>query len=294
MFDIINFLSENSITYYTEGKNCQKGWANISCPECNDDSNHGGFNISKGYYNCWKCGKHSLEKIISKLLHCSIYEAKRIIKEYDVSFVYKSIINKNKRKLAEKIKLPGKELKKMHRRYLRKRNFDPDYLIEKYNIKGTGIVGDWNYRIIIPIYYKNRLVAYQGRDVTNKQAIRYKTSSIEESLINPKNILYNFDNCKQDIICVVEGAFDVWRMGDNFAATLGTSLTKPQLRLLQNYKKVVFLFDQEPEAVKKAEQACAELSIFGIDTYVIYLESGDPADMDEWESNNIKKEILYV
>jgi len=85
-FDAKKFLKDYNISYNTEGSNCQEGWINITCPFCNDISNHGGFNLEKGYYNCWKCKHHHLDNVVSALLSCNVSKAKQIIKEYE-SFI---------------------------------------------------------------------------------------------------------------------------------------------------------------------------------------------------------------
>ena len=293
-FDAIRFLTDYNITYWTQGKNVQDGWVNITCPnpECNDKSQHGGFNIMKGYYNCWKCGHQSLRFIISLLTGES--NPTNIINEYMGSTIIRKRLNKKVKSNVTNIKLPGTELKKMHRKYLLKRGFDPDYIEKKYKIKGTGITGDWKYRIIIPIYYKGQLVSYQGRDITDQQELRYKTLSKDESIINPKHVLYNLDNCKEEYIIVTEGAFDCWRLGNDSCATLGTSITKEQLRLLRKYKKIFFIFDPESEAYKKAKKAANELAIFGCKTEIIKLdEASDPAELSDIEAKKLKRKLLY-
>jgi len=292
IFNVAEFLTDYGIQYWTEGNNVQRGWINIRCPSCGDDSNHGGFNLAKGYYNCWMCGHKELESIVCLLAGVSYIEAQDIIREYSGRNSLLKLLNKKEnKKQVDKIELPGDELQEIHKKYLRKRNFNPNHLINKYKIKGTGIIGYWKYRIIIPIIYKNKIVSFQGRDITDKQKNRYITLSKDESIINPKTILYNLDNCKRDIIGVVEGVFDVWRFGSNFAATLGTIIKKEQLRLLKNYKKVFFLFDPESEALKKAEKAAIWLNQYKVEVEIIELDNCDPGDFSFNEAKEMKKEI---
>ena len=58
--------------------------------------------------------------------------------------------------------LPGEPLTKPYRKYLIKRGLDPDEIIEKYGVKAGGIVGDWKYRLMIPIYQDKLLVSYHS------------------------------------------------------------------------------------------------------------------------------------
>ena len=93
-----------------------------------------------------------------------------------------------------------------HIRYLEGRGFDAQYLINKYDLRGTLYTGDiYAYRVITPIYYNNRIVSYQGRDFTGKQNIRYATCKPENEIIHHKKILFNLDNSKQESVIVMEG-----------------------------------------------------------------------------------------
>jgi hypothetical protein len=292
-FNALKFLQDYDVRYYTEGKNCAPGWINIDCDFCNDNDHHGGFNIESGIYNCWRCGTHKTEEVIKEVLGISYNEAREIREEYDDGMLYKQNFNKNK--LVQKdIILPGTDLKEMHRRYLMKRNFDPDYIIKKYRIQGTGIVGKWKYRIIIPIYYQHRLVSFQGRDITNKQTYRYKTLSKKESGFDLGTTLYCIDECKRNYIGVVEGCFDRWRMKDDFVCCLTSDLTDNQIMLLSKYEKVYFLFDPEKEAYEKAKKISKKLNVLGIRTYVVSLDIGkDPAELSDDKANDFRKEMGF-
>jgi DNA primase len=301
MFNVEQFLKDYHINYWTEGKNVSPGFINTQCIHCEDSSNHLGWNLSKEYLNCWKCGQHSLDYTISKLLQISKGRAQDIIFEYQDTTVLRSKLNK-KEAQATSIKLPGVTLSKFHKQYLKNRNYNPDYIIEKYKVLGTGpnekFKGiekeyDFGLRIIIPIFHKNQLVSFQGRDITNKQKLRYKGCSIQDSVINYKHTLYNMDNCKGNKICVLEGITDVWRMGDGFVATYGTSLTQTQIRLLSDYKDIIFLFDSEDlEAQEKAKKYSYQLSSMGRNVEIIDLENdSDPGDLSEKEVNYIRKEL---
>lgn len=294
-WDALSFVRDYGISYWTEGKNVQDGWVNIRCPLCeNDPSNHGGFNPVVGYYHCWRCGRHSLEWIISRLLNYDLEAVKSIIFEYSGRASALRKINKKVPK-AKNIELPGEKLEKPHKRYLRKRGFIPWKIEEKYLVRGTGTIGNWKYRIIIPVYLNGQLVTYQGRDYTNKQQLRYKTLSVEKSVVDHRNLLYGIDNVPgSNLIGVVEGLFDQWRMGDGFVATFGTSMTEAQVRFLSRFKRILFLFDPEKEAQKKALKIGNKLSSLGCEVEIIDLEiDGDPAELSEIEANYIRKELGF-
>jgi DNA primase len=191
--------------------------------------------------------------------------------------------------------LPGGDLDKYHERYLQKRGYNPKELIDKYKIKGTGPVGEWKNRIMIPIFYKRELVSYQGRDITGQSDQRYKFLSIENSIKNPKKLLYNIDNCKKDYCGICEGIFDCWRLGDDFISTMGVSLSEAQYRLLSIYRKVYIVFDPD-EAGRVASYRVAErLSILGVDAEIVDTElDHDPGDMTKEEVNMLRKSIDFA
>jgi len=203
------------------------------------------------------------------------------------------LIRKEKaRAIQTSITLPGGELQKAHKKYLIKRGFDPDYLERKYRLQGTGPVGDWKFRIIIPIFYKGQLVSFQGRAI-REGMVRYKTLEVEDSVISAKDVLYNIDTCSSDKIIIVEGPFDVMRLGDGVAGTLGIEMTPQQIELIASrFSKAVFLFDPEYDAQKRAEKQGSELSALGVDISIIDTElDHDPGDMSEDEVKYIRNSI---
>ncbi|MFX0132981.1 MAG: toprim domain-containing protein [Candidatus Hodarchaeota archaeon] len=298
MWNALSFLTDYKIPFTTEGKNTSPGWVNICCPNnCNDDNYHGGFNLKEGYYHCWKCGPSSIVWIIRLLLHCTKQEAKKIFNEYQHKQILLNKLNKKNKKVLS-LELPGSNLQKYHKKYLKKRNFDPDFLEKKYSLKGTGPIEkfknkDYQLRIIIPIFdIDNKLVSFQGRDITDKSRIRYKGCPLEYALLNYKDILYNVNNCLEDKVIIVEGVFDCWRFGDNTVATFGTSFTHNQIKELTRFHKVFWLFDNESDAQKKAKEGAERLASFGINIELISLSlNKDPAELTDKEANYIKKQL---
>jgi hypothetical protein len=290
VFDVPSFLSDNHIQFWTHGKNCQDGWANIQCPHgCGDHSNHGGFNLAEGRYYCWKCGGHSLWSTIKALLPQS--DPTAIIEEYEDAPRY---FIKKRRAEAVSLEMPGEPLNKQCKKYLIKRGFDPDELEFRYGLKFGGIIGEWKYRILIPIYdATGRLVTWQGRDITGQQEERYKTLSIEKSVVNPKHTLYGIDKCKGGTVGVVEGPFDKIRLGDGILCTLGTSMTQQQIRLLSAYSKIVFVFDPEEEAQRRAMKYAQMVAAMGVEVEI--LDTGltyDAGDSTIEDVEMIRKEIF--
>lgn len=291
MFDVIAFCRDKGLPYRIKGANVGAGWVGVNCPFCADDNFHAG--IREDAYTCWKCGTHSLFSFIKETLDISAGEVYEILDEYDDKSIFKRKIERAEA-IASSIILPGTLDNLAAKRYLEKRNFDPAYLEQKYGIRYTNMIGEYKFRIIIPIYKDKRLVSFTGRDYTGKQEPRYKNLSVEKSVNNPKHLLYNQDNVKYNAqtIGVCEGPFDSMRLGDGFVATLGTKVTEEQVRLLAKYKNVYIVFDPEKKAQERAKDLAERIAFFGSKVYIVDTELGrDPGDMTEKEVLEIRNFI---
>lgn len=287
-FDFKRFYEDHNIEYFLSGKNVSEGWVNIRCPFCDDGSNHGGGNPDGGYFYCWRCGNQDLYDLIQ------IYSDERptiIKKKYSV------LHEKVKEKQVyenDRIKVPGDSLKEQHKKYIRSRNFDPEYLERKYKLRGTGIHGREAYRIIIPIYYKGRIVSWEGRDYTNKQELKTIPCLKEDEIVPHNDIFFNIDNAKNDKIIVCEGAWDAMRLGDGAVSCFTSNLSPNQIKILSNFKEVYFIFDSEEQAQKKAISACVKLNSIGVYAESVELQTADdPAELTDKEAKEIKN-ILGV
>ena len=288
MFNTIKFLNDYNIPYQTQGKNSGGDFINITCPFCEDKSFHLGVHINKGFGNCWRCNWHSIESVINKLLPYE--DSKNILKKYDTNVKYYDEIHKKLNKNNTKIKLPGYKLTNFHKNYLKRRGFDPDYLEKKYNIKGTLHIGNYRYRLIIPIYQNNELVTYQTRAI-NENETRYINCDPENEIIPIKECLYNIDQCNNDYVIVTEGCFKVFKLGDNSCACLGKNYSQKQLQLLVDKFKIVFIFfDPDIYGQEKAKKICNELNNLGVECYNIDHDK-PPDNLNNKEVEIVLKEI---
>ena len=292
MIDFERIFNDYFVEHWTHGKNVAEGWVNTQCPHCSDKSNHLGFCPATGACMCWKCGGHSTSYSLSVIIGCSPFEAEKILREYSTSEIIQKRMTQKIRARASSIDLPGDKLQDKHKKYLIKRGFDPELIEAKYKIRGTGHIGEWAHRIIIPIYYEERIVSFQSRDITGKADLRYKTLEPEKEIMFHKHLLYNLDNCKKERAMLVEGVFDVWRFGDNVLSSFGTSLTKKQLRLLSDtFTRVFILFDPGREAQQAAKEVALYLNDTGTETELLLLDEGDPAEMKKSEAVYLKKNL---
>jgi len=295
-FDVERFYNDYNIPYFTEGKNVQTGWINVRCPLCFDDSNHLGYNLEKDYFNCWKCGRHTNYEVIEALTGFNSLQIRRILLDYQTENVYREKLKKEKQTISFQIPKEWQPLKRIHKQYLTKRNYDADFLEMKYGLKATGHLGNYAFRIAIPIYYNNKIVSFTARDYTGKQDIRYKSCPKDQEEIYHKTILYNLDNCKEDWCIVVEGPFDAFRMGDNCCATFGTGFTYQQISLLaKRFKYVAILFDSEEEAKRQAVLLGNNLAALGVKIFrCLYAskDNKDPGEMSQFRAEYLKNHIM--
>ena len=181
-----------------------------------------------------------------------------------------------------------KELFDLHRNYLASREFDPTYIFNKYGLYCTGMIGTWKFRLIIPVYYKNKLVTYTSRDVTEKAISKYIHLENDKSLIPIKQTLYNAEKAI-DIAIVVEGAMDVWKLGNGAVGLYGKKASTEQIKQLINFKKVFIMLDSDAE--EQAEKLAYDIGGF-TDTELIELIEGDPGDLSMEEVNYLRKQIF--
>jgi len=287
--DIVRLLKDHYIPFSTSGKNVTPGWVNTGCPICHDKSDHGGFNATgkEVYYHCWRCGWSPMPKVISKLLNITPSEAERLLQVYSGKSTLPEI------KIEKKpLVIPGGPLQSYHRDYLEKRRFDPDFVIKKYGIKGTGPTGNFRFRLIFPITYEKIEVSYHSRDITGVAKLKTKACPKDQEIIPHKEIFYGLDFI-QDTIVIVEGVFDAWRIGDGALATFGTAYSLAQVELLSSIqpKRVFIMYDAEPLAQAKAKKLSSTLSSLGLETHIITLHHGDPDDLTTDEVKSLREEL---
>ena len=81
--DIERLLEDLGISTSTTGKHSRPGWINVECPFCTGNpGTHLGFNLAKGYANCWRCGHKHLDEVLMRLTGQNRAEIARLIKAY--------------------------------------------------------------------------------------------------------------------------------------------------------------------------------------------------------------------
>lgn len=290
-FDAISFLRDFGIPYRDTGKGTRKGWVQIQCPYCHDHSWHMGINLSKDYFSCWICHKSGLpETLVYKLTGGSFEKAKATTKEYgggEFLFFEDEPIQR-----AERVEIKGQtSLKLIHIRYLEERGFNHLDLEKKYNIRAGYTIGRFPYRIIIPVFSDHVLVNATARDVSGQQE-RYLSLRDDEGIIPIKQCVYNIDNAGENIL-IVEGPFDVWRIGGSCVCLFGTAFTMAQvLRILSKCPKNIYImFDNEYEAQKNATKLASCFAPFVNHVEIVGIPTKDPALLTDAQAEEIRNEL---
>lgn len=279
-----------------------RGWVNTKCIYCGGSSYKLGFNPTEDYCTCFACGLHNLKETLSKLLAIPKKDINDVIEQYKTRTIILNKLNDKKTTAVKNLVLPTDTFTPIERKYLKSRNFNPSYLHKKYNVVGGGIVGDWKYRIIIPVIINGKIVSWTGRSILEKSKLdelkipRYKNLEIKKSVINPKECLFNLDNSKNKTVVLTEGPFDVMRLGDDFICSFGTSLTQSQIKEIRlRYDKIFIMFDNEVEAQQKARNYGQMLSSVGVDVEIVDAYSdfnkNDGGELNDEEVKIIRKEL---
>ena len=158
-------------------------------------------------------------------------------------------------------------------------------------------------RIIFPINDINgRIIAFGGRVLDN--SLPKYLNSPETIIFNKSKILYNLFQAKKEIrkkgqAYLFEGYVDTistWRAGVlNGIATLGTSLTDEQAKILKRYAdEVIVGYDSDTAGQQATLRAVGTLQKVGITVKVIQLPQGlDPDDyINKFGPDAFKEEVI--
>ncbi len=156
-------------------------------------------------------------------------------------------------------------------------------------------------RIMFPIFdIRGRVIGFGARALNNEDMPKYLNSP-DTYIYNKSYHLYGLNyakNTKSKFFILVEGYMDVIGLYDKdidcAIASLGTSLTKEQAKLIKRYNKDVYIvYDGDDAGVKATRRAIDILKEADINTYALTLpESLDP---DEYViKNGVQSFLEYV
>ncbi len=295
--DLERLLIDNGVDFSTSSDG---EWINVACPFCDDSKKHLGYSLTKGNWTCFRCGKHRDYETIAGLLNQTLVESRRTCEKYRKAEGVREGIQTSSRPITTRnsgcleVKLPygTAKMTERHRNYLKSRDFDPDQLEREWSLLGTGSLGPFANRIIIPIYQAGELVCYQGRDITGKSKTRYKSCPDDLAKISIKNLIYGIDKVEGDRIVITEGATKVWRIGSPAVATFGAIVTDAQILILKKFQKRIVLFDGDNTGRERAANLASRLGMFSGKTEVFELPDGMSPDDVACAVNGVRKMCL--
>lgn len=289
--DIREVLDDLHI-YYTEGgKNVSDGWIGTTCPFCDDQTNHLGINLRSKTISCFKCGTSgTIIKYLSEELR-DFNKAISVLGDA-VPRELRSFEQQQQRENAVHVELPKEASRKItpyHAGYLQERGFDYKDLNDRYNLHYCGPIGKWANRIIIPVIKNYRLITFTSADIADDSNLRYKHLKDEKSIISVKEYLFGLEHTDGHSVIVVEGLFDMFRIGEGCVATFGTKVTPEQKRLLSKFNVVKILFDGDAAGRLNGAKLADELAPF-CDVRLFELPLGtDPDTMNEEDIKTVKE-----
>lgn len=291
-----NTLEDLIKSYIILGKKSPKGYEIVKCVVCNDYKMRGGFKFENEsiHYNCFNCHasfkynpKFKLnEDFKSALINFGIPE--KILDEFILKNNFnrlslENISNTNNTVLDKKIKkiplmevnLPpnSKKLlecdsiwKEVGIEYLKSRKLNPreyTYYISSHK--------DYLARLIIPYYFRNKLIYWQARALDDSLKERYKNIQGEKD-----NIFFNFDEIYRytnDPLFVTEGCLDALSIGTQAVATLGSSLSdfqENELIKASKHRKIIFIIDKDENSkIKNGAKLAKKILNKNIDNWYI-------------------------
>jgi len=285
-----DILQEYNIPIAPAGHHhAREGWIQIDCPYCGRDSQgwHMGYSIEGNFVNCWRCGSHRLINTVMEITGLSYREVKKLLDDLETEHF-------EREKPLGKLVLPTgiKDLHSAHKKYLYNRGFKWRKLVHVWKIFGIGIAPRLSWRIFIPIHYHGEVVSWTTRSISNNpKTVRYISAGENEEAMPHKELLYGEDFARHAVI-VVEGIFDVWRIGPGAVATFGSGYSQEQLERIAKYPTRAICFDSEPEAQKRARKLVNDLSVFPGETYNVILDMKDAAEESSKNIKRLRKEIL--
>lgn len=147
-------------------------------------------------------------------------------------------------------------------------------------------------RLIIPMINQfNQVIAFVGRLIENADFAKYKNTR-ETIVFSKGNTLFNINNLKKlknekglDSVIIVEGHIDVVSLVQagfrNVVASMGTSFTKDQARILKRYAEKIYIsYDGDFAGQKASIRGLEILKEEGLEVKVIAMPDGmDPDDV---------------
>ena len=277
---------------------------NVCCPFCPrpDTNYHLGIFYSISRFSCFRCGDTgSLFEYLKAVRNISWDDfrdktkLKPKLEEMALSDLVASRLKKKEEEVGptKSVLLPDcRQIDKacverypMLGAYLKERKLSLE-ICQEYEASFGGYVGEFAYRMILPIWDETgKQISYQARDITGQARAKYKSGHgcpINNYLYYSSALVAKSWDVDVFRGYLVEGIFDVWRMEHSAVASFGKQLSELQkLKLIcdDSLDEIVVCWDAD--AYNKAEGVARELSEFKKVGVVRLPEGHDPDSLGE-------------
>lgn len=267
-------------------KNVRSGFIGVECFQCSSGEGkyHAGYSVSGNYVFCWKCGKLPLIKVLMELTGQTYATIKDLIGDLR----REQIPQFDKPKGILKLPTGLSPLSKIHKDYLRSRGFTNISELESlWKLQGIGLHSRLPWRIFIPVQQRFKTVTYTTRSLVD-EGIRYVNAKPEDEAVPIKSTLFGADYVGHAAI-LVEGCFDVMKIGPGAVCGFGMSLSAEQFRQFSRYPVRIICLDNESDAQKRAEKLGNELSGLPGKTFNVTLNSKDAGEASEKDLEDLRR-----
>lgn len=269
-----------------------------------DYKHHCYCNVNKTVFHCWKSGKSgSLYELISKVDNISVEEARSKMGENDLFLLEKRIDvyykgKQRKQKNINGLKFPENTTlissiptilpdRTKSENYLKERKLPIDGL---YYCNG----GKYSNRIIIPYWYNDELIYWNGRTIINS-SLRYYGPD-KETGVGKADVLYARDWPQRGSkIYLTEGEFDAMSLSEsglNGVACGGKELSDKQVGFIKDYK-ICLAFDADEGGFEALNKIGNKLLSDGMSN-ISYVRP--PSGIKDWNKflADMNKEMLKL
>ena len=255
------------------------GWMSLNCPMCTamgetrpDNRKRGGFNMTADnsiVFNCFNCGFKTGWKP-GGILGSKFVELLKGLGIDDTTVNKLKIQSYNEREInpifntkVEEIKLDWQE-KALPQDAKPIDENTPEYILEYLQSRGEGVYSSWNYywtpntymnlneRIIIPCYFKKKVVGWITRHVYPN-----KTDRPKYYVQTQKNYMFNLDQLytkERKYAILVEGPFDA--IGIDGIGLLGSKINQVQADYLNTFnRKFILVPDRDKTGERLIDEA---------------------------------------
>lgn len=243
----------------------------------------------KGVFICFACGESgSLMDMVMRITSRNFFEASRLIKsaekEFNIANIVMGRLESNPDELQE---FDSNLINRLHSdllsssdavRYFKSRSINLEsieFFKLGYSMK--------QHMVTVPVCdHRGMYVGFVGRSIEGKT---FKNSTN----LPKKHVLFNLHNVKFNNIAVVESSFDairLYQVGIAAVATLGASISKNQIDLLNKYASSVILCPDKDEA---GEKMVSKIKDNMLKKDITIVNVGNAKDIGDLSDNDIQE-----